>query len=176
MSQPGAGTRRGEIDVPDGSADVVLPTELRPGEVVRDPADARDDHEHEQLLPIPRRLVPQAQKQREHRHREERCSIKNQTKPDILASCRAETPQGQAKNTHSTRARGCSDTIGRSSGSARNYSPPARRSIFSLFSGILRRQWRGRIRGRANIHRRNTVGLRRRRGCGTIARDCRRAR
>ena len=64
--------------------------------MVRDPADARDDDEHEQLFSIPRRLVPQAQEQREHRHREER--YQNQIGPGISASCRAKkTPQGQAK-------------------------------------------------------------------------------
>ena len=92
-----AGVKRGEADVPDGGADVVLPTELRPGEVVRDPTDARDDDEHEQLFSIPRRLVPQAQEQREHRHREERYQKPNQTGNLSLLSRKKKRRKGKQK-------------------------------------------------------------------------------
>ena len=65
--------------------------------MVRDPADARDDDEHEQLFSIPRRLVPQAQEQREHRHREERYQKPNQTGNLSLLSRKKKRRKGKQK-------------------------------------------------------------------------------
>ena len=50
---------------------IILIRERSRHEMIRNPPNTRQAHQQHNLLPIPRRVIPQRQKQRVHRHKQE---------------------------------------------------------------------------------------------------------